>query len=80
MANPGDRPSSAANERFDYPWLRFPETVYVNGTMPDRFHDLFALDPVRPHQVAELIRVCVRHPDPGRYFELVGGALTTSSR
>jgi hypothetical protein len=61
--------------RFDDPWLRFPEMAYVNSTMSDRFHDLFAPDPVRPHQVAELIRACVSHPGPGRDFELVGGEL-----
>ena len=62
----GDRvPIADVRLRFDDPWLRFPEMVYVNSTMPDRFHDLFAPDPVRPHQVAELIRACVSPPTQG---------------
>ena len=77
----GDRvPIADVRLRFDDPWLRFPEMVYVNSAMPDRFHDLFASDPVRPHQVAELIRACVSHPDPGRDFELVGGELRPAQR
>jgi hypothetical protein len=77
----GDRvPIADVRLRFDDPWLRFPEMVYVYSTMPDRFHDLFAPGPVRPHQVAELIRACVSHAGPGRDFELVGGELRPARR
>jgi len=72
----GERvPIADVRLRLDDPWLCFPEMAYVNSTMPDRLHDLFALDPVRPHQVAELIRACVSHSQPARDFELIGGEL-----
>jgi len=61
--------------RCDDPWLRFPEMAQVNSTTPDRFHDVFALDPVRPRQVAELIRAVVSRAEPDREMELVKGEL-----
>jgi hypothetical protein len=72
----GDRvPIADVRLPFDDPWLLFPEMAHVYSRMPDRFPDRFALDPVRPYQVAELIRACVGHGGPRREFELVNGEL-----
>src|SRR5262245_24625899 len=72
----GDRVAIAdVRIRFDDPWLRFPEMAHMLSATPDRFRQAFALDPVRPHQVAELIRACVARAESNRDFELVGGQL-----
>lgn len=72
----GDRvPIADVRIRFDDPWLRFPEMAHVRSVTPDRFPQVFVVDPVRPGQVAELIRACAGRAEAERYFELVDGEL-----
>jgi hypothetical protein len=73
----GDRvPIADARIRFDDPWLRLPDMAPVHSATsatPDRFHQVLAFDPIRPRQVAELIRAWAGRAEPDRDFELVGG-------
>jgi hypothetical protein len=72
----GDRvPIADVRIRFDDPWLLFPEMAHIRSGTPDRFRQVFVLDPVRPHQLAELIRACAARAESNRDFELVGGQL-----
>lgn len=77
----GDRvPMADVRLRFADPWLLFSEMAHVYRKTPDRFHEVFAIEPVRPRQIAELIRAYVSYAGPGRDFELIGGELRPVQR